>query len=559
MANTDFIDVAGLGVFKEEYVDSNFIAGNAEQQLSDTQKVQAQNNMMAKSYAPAQFSGLGKKMLAKNIQQVGGVDKNVMTQAFFEDDQGNALTNTVFVIQYDYTLGGNITIPAGCTLEFDGGSVNGSYTLTGNNTRIKAPDVAIFSQLTIAGTWNVDSFSACWFGVNKDAADNLSAFNYAIANTPLGSTLSLPAGSYTITNSLVINRNINILFEGDITSLNASHPVVIIDDLDNNKYSFHDITGTPTFNYDEDGYDYNVGIVLKNARNNDITIHRINSCCAGIILYADNGKGTHYNTIVPSFISACFKAMRVVNIDDGWVNGNNVYDCSVFYNSWGSSIGANIPCIISCNSYVSQGEPYLTNSNSFVGISAEYGVDTDALILTELHNCIGYEIDFKRIEVVIRSNTFTFGSNAYSNHITAGFSNMRVEPFNDDRKNYVLPTKGLHVDMTPTIVQVIPTLVTGASVKFGKMFDDYKNRMFYINLTLIFSNEVAAMSLLIANVAAVDGNMVYQAHRGQDYGFWTNPEVVDHIPLYITSAGEVKNLKAIPAQSHLEINVSYHY
>ena len=49
--------------------------------------------------------------------------------------------NTIYVIQYDFTLGENITLPADCALEFDGGSIantNGnSYTITYNNTTIK--------------------------------------------------------------------------------------------------------------------------------------------------------------------------------------------------------------------------------------------------------------------------------------------------------------------------------------------------------------------------------------------------------------------------------------
>lgn len=41
--------------------------------------------------------------------------------------------NTIYVIQYDFTLGEDITVPANCVLEFDGGSIDGnSYNLIGN-------------------------------------------------------------------------------------------------------------------------------------------------------------------------------------------------------------------------------------------------------------------------------------------------------------------------------------------------------------------------------------------------------------------------------------------
>lgn len=118
------------------FADNDFINTNRQQALTSDEQVQAQNNMMGKTYSPAQFSGLGKKMLAKNMQQVSGVSKNVMTQAFFEDEQGNALTNTVFVIQYDYTLGEDIVLPTGCTLQFDGGSLTGRYLEMKDNTSL---------------------------------------------------------------------------------------------------------------------------------------------------------------------------------------------------------------------------------------------------------------------------------------------------------------------------------------------------------------------------------------------------------------------------------------
>lgn len=56
---------------------------------------------------------------------------------------GNTLTqemmseaNTIYVIQYDYTLGENITVPDNCILKFDGGSISGG-TVTLTNIGIK--------------------------------------------------------------------------------------------------------------------------------------------------------------------------------------------------------------------------------------------------------------------------------------------------------------------------------------------------------------------------------------------------------------------------------------
>lgn len=64
-------------------------------------------------------------ILKKNL--VNGV--NILTQEMM------SATNTKYVIKYDYTLAENITIPANCILEFDGGSITGGAIFS-NNTKI---------------------------------------------------------------------------------------------------------------------------------------------------------------------------------------------------------------------------------------------------------------------------------------------------------------------------------------------------------------------------------------------------------------------------------------
>ena len=58
-------------------------------------------------------------ILKKNL--VNGV--NTLTQEMM------SATNTKYVIKYDYVLGENITVPAGCILEFGGGSISASDTV----------------------------------------------------------------------------------------------------------------------------------------------------------------------------------------------------------------------------------------------------------------------------------------------------------------------------------------------------------------------------------------------------------------------------------------------
>lgn len=75
------------------------------------------------------------KILQKNI--VGGV--NTLVPAMISE------ANVKYVIKYDYTLSENITIPANCVLEFDGGSLSNGI-ISANSTKIKN---GIFNNIQI--------------------------------------------------------------------------------------------------------------------------------------------------------------------------------------------------------------------------------------------------------------------------------------------------------------------------------------------------------------------------------------------------------------------------
>ena len=67
-----------------------------------------------REYNPYNYSGMGKVYLRKHI--VNGT--NMLTQHMMRKP------NTIYVIRYDYCLGGEtIEVPEGCVLEFDGGSL----------------------------------------------------------------------------------------------------------------------------------------------------------------------------------------------------------------------------------------------------------------------------------------------------------------------------------------------------------------------------------------------------------------------------------------------------
>lgn len=77
--------------------------------------------------------------------------------------------NQIYKITKDIDLGeGTLTIPAGCTLDFQGGSFSNG-TIQGNNTKIKAGLEKIFDlDISISGSWFVSRSYPEWFGAKGD-------------------------------------------------------------------------------------------------------------------------------------------------------------------------------------------------------------------------------------------------------------------------------------------------------------------------------------------------------------------------------------------------------
>lgn len=151
---TEHQDISGKAnvtdVYTKQQVDAAL--GDKQDILADSEdvvKVIKENsvalNFTNKTYNSATFSGLGRIYLRKNIVTLEGVEKNVLTQAMVNT------ANTIYHIQYDYDLNGQtITLPAGCVLEFDGGSLaNG--TIIGTNTVIDGKP--LFKEITFDGSY----------------------------------------------------------------------------------------------------------------------------------------------------------------------------------------------------------------------------------------------------------------------------------------------------------------------------------------------------------------------------------------------------------------------
>lgn len=141
-----------------------------------------------KKHNPANFSGLGRVYLRKNIVDIeqeneSVVHKNILTQKMIN------IANTRYIIQYDYDLNEEtIIIPNGCVLDFKGGSISNG-TITGADTTLQG-DSILFRNIKITGSFYNLSPS---FFYDKD----FSVFRSCIENS-LDSEVDFKGNTYTI-------------------------------------------------------------------------------------------------------------------------------------------------------------------------------------------------------------------------------------------------------------------------------------------------------------------------------------------------------------------------
>lgn len=114
-----------------------------------------------REYNPEDFSGLGRIILRKNIVDIedpvyGKVKKNILYQDMINKE------NTIYEIRYDFDLNGEeITLPADCTLDFQGGKIiNGTINM--RNTKI-LPQGCIIEDYILASIGGHYTLGQCFF------------------------------------------------------------------------------------------------------------------------------------------------------------------------------------------------------------------------------------------------------------------------------------------------------------------------------------------------------------------------------------------------------------
>ena len=123
--------------------------------------------------------------------------------------------NVIYKITKDIDLGnGILTIPEGCVLDFQGGSVSNGE-LVGNQTCIQSNLVRVFNNISCSGSWNLPEVYPEWFGAKGDGTtDDTKAISEAILFIkPSGGKVKFSLRTYCFTSINLVGCS-NIMLEG---------------------------------------------------------------------------------------------------------------------------------------------------------------------------------------------------------------------------------------------------------------------------------------------------------------------------------------------------------
>ena len=198
------------------------------------------------------------------------------------------LPNIIYKIVSDIDLNNTtLTLPANCTLDFQGGSFSNG-TIVGSNTKIEAGLTKIFeTDVTLSGTWNiVDAYSE-WFGAKKDGiSDDYLPIQKTLDSFKL---LKLNKGTYNITLPIKISSNTSIYGVNNKTCILQKTGNSTIDDIN----AVLIITSTATyvsgvnlslFTISSAGYNVDYGIYAPQFSNSTLNCIDIWQCKTGIYL-----------------------------------------------------------------------------------------------------------------------------------------------------------------------------------------------------------------------------------------------------------------------------------
>lgn len=203
-------------------------------------------------------------------------------------------SNVIYKIVNDIDLGNAVlTIPANCTLDFQGGSFSNGMVV-GQNTKISGNTIGIFDEsVTISGIWNIERISSKFFKTLNNDNSLRNVIN--LSNSSICNEIIIEEGVYYFnfeTNyeaGLTINSNTSLIINGSLNVKPNRFPNYYV--IKCNEVENITIKGNGSIIGDKDGHLYDkweyesthewghgVGVI----KSNNILIHGLNiSKCTG--------------------------------------------------------------------------------------------------------------------------------------------------------------------------------------------------------------------------------------------------------------------------------------
>ena len=178
------------------------------------------NSAIERKYNSQTSNGMGKVVIKKNKSFASQVTE----------------PNTIYVIQYDFALTGDVIIPENCILEFDGGSLNGAYNIGYNGALLQG---ALKVNCICSGSVRNESATPQMYGAKGDGEtdDTIAIQNCINGNN----SVIFPFGTYIIGNTSIVrlhsNLNLNfadaIIKKATASTITNSIQMFLANDCDN--------------------------------------------------------------------------------------------------------------------------------------------------------------------------------------------------------------------------------------------------------------------------------------------------------------------------------------
>ena len=282
-----------------------------------------------RAYDTSTFSGLGHRILRKNIQN----NKNILTQSMID------MPNTIYEIRYDFDLNGaTINLPANSVLQFVGGSIkngtiNFSDTLLSGDVKIKTNISGNIRNGDIYPEW----FGAVGDGIIDDSNAFLTAFEL-ISNSFISIDKFRRVG---YTNTLVLNTNkeyyITSSLELNSVSINIKGAGTLIYGGKNHCMKFTKCTGVnidisfiaksdfiDTYKVDWNDNPNRTAIILDGVRESNFKFDKIVGFTKGIVVTGNGNYGCYNNYFKLASMYNLYKSIVIESFNQYWPNDNVV-------------------------------------------------------------------------------------------------------------------------------------------------------------------------------------------------------------------------------------------